>query len=774
MTKKAIAMFLLLALALSLLVSCQSDGGDKDPLRTVEVTNRYRVVSFEAPEGYTADRPYAIGGKIYIRYYQGNYDGEQKNLLYVYDQTGAVVDRIEIIAANADKLPYTLIPSDDGAYYTVDKLKIRKVRYDGTPIFEVGLSEAFGFTDSVSDAQLLHHEGLLFFMLRVSNITSTTGNSVNVKNYDCLLVMTEDGEAVGKLEYREGMTAAKLFLSPDGSLMFHSSVGSTQFRSRKYYTVNTETWKAEEAAMPALPADANGLSRAGAPDLFYDASFSAAYSGYYSNDVGLYGYGNAETSELLVDWTNSDLLGENCEVLSVLSPDTVLVMLKEVNKLFGTISRGTEKVPALLIRESEEEAQRRTVLTLAIPVIEGKSFLYQMAVNFNRSSDQYRIVIENYTRFNSDSDFRLGEKRFDIDLASGVVYDLVSLSDQNRDKYVKKGMLADLYEFFDADGTLSRESLLGCVRQGSETDGKLYVVPWNFYLYTVVGKTALVGDREMLTVSDLRELQKKLPSDARLFSVDRFGVFRMTIEAAMSEYIDYPTASCRFTDPAFVELLEFLKALPETGGGYFTISLDEDGLDEIRGERTYLLGFSLLSIQQFIMLKNIYRDDAYTIKGYPNNTGNGSIRGNLGNIAIPEKSAQKEGAWEFLKYVLSDEVQTVQQDLPVTNSGLSALLDEYLTKHFYTLKKRQTTSVMITDEPRDENDEYYEELSFTREDADEIIRFLNGLSFSMKFDQTALEIILEEVIDYFGGTRNAKQCAENIQNRVSIYLSEQN
>ena len=119
---RLIAFFLFLTLTMGLFASCKSSV-DKDPLRTVEVTNRYRVVPFEAPEGFTADRPYAIGGKIYIRYYQGNYNEDQKNRLYVYDQTGAVVEKHELTVANPGGLYYSLIPSDDGAYYTVDKLK---------------------------------------------------------------------------------------------------------------------------------------------------------------------------------------------------------------------------------------------------------------------------------------------------------------------------------------------------------------------------------------------------------------------------------------------------------------------------------------------------------------------------------------------------------------------------------------------------------------------------------------------------------------------------
>ena len=48
---------------------------------------------------------------------------------------------------------------------------------------------------------------------------------------------------------------------------------------------------------------------------------------------------------------------------------------------------------------------------------------------------------------------------------------------------------------------------------------------------------------------------------------------------------------------------------------------------------------------------------------------------------------------------------------------------------------------------------------------------MDGVGADLK--RAALAIIREEATDFFGGMRNAQQCAENIQNRVSIYLSEQ-
>ncbi len=773
---RLIALFLLFSLTLSLLSSCKSDGGDKETLRTVEVTNQYRVVLFEAPEGYAADRPYAIGGKIYIRYYDGDdTDEAQKNLLYVYDQTGAALKKNELTAMNPDRQPCFLIPSGDGAVFTVENGKIRKTAYDGAPIFEIDVQRDFGIADVVdtNNCQLLHCGGFYFFMLTCSDRSSKS----RTISYAALLALTESGEPVNKIVYDES-SYAKLFQSPAGDVMFYSTNVLNPLEPRKYYTVDTDAWKAEKAETPALPEEAN-LSRDAFvqvnSDSYYDAGFSDAYTGYYKDTVGLYGYNPDAAPELLVNWTNSGLTAQDCEVISVLSPDAVLCVIEEVSMLGGRRT-GTQKIPALLIKVPDEEEQGKTVLTLAITAV--NTDLYRLIVNFNRSSEKYRVVVDDYTVYNSSGNTGLAEQRFDLDLASGVVHDIVFLYHNKRSKYIEKEIFADLYEFFDADETFSRESLLGCIRQNCETDGKLFAVPRGFYISTLVGKTALVGERETLTINDLRELTEKLPSDARLFlRTGRDTIFKWTLQSLTNEYIDYRNASCSFTEPSFIELLECMKTLPVTGRSRsISVTVNTDEIGEMRGETAYLLEYLLESINSFIGLKIVFGDDAYTIKGYPSQTGNGSIIQISDNLAIRDKSEQKEGAWEFLKYVLSDEEQTAQSRLPVTNPALSALLEEYKSKYFYYNKQKpNTTNLSILDDvPENPFVEPHVELRFTEADAEEVRRFLNDVTFSPNYDQTAISIIVEEATDYFGGTTIAQKCAENIQNRVSIYLSEQN
>jgi ABC-type glycerol-3-phosphate transport system substrate-binding protein len=291
----------------------------------------------------------------------------------------------------------------------------------------------------------------------------------------------------------------------------------------------------------------------------------------------------------------------------------------------------------------------------------------------------------------------------------------------------------------------------------------------------LVGKPSIVGADENLTIDEIIKLNDALPQNTTLFTnCGRRDIFSMVIRAGASDYIDYENAKCNFTDSSFIDMMEFVKTLPENigNGMYHADIVVPEALEKIRNDNSYLLEFSFYEVASFINLKNIYGEEDYVIKGYPNQTGNGSVIVNADFFAINNKSPNKAGAWEFIKFYLSDEVQLYQSTLPITNSALSYIIDDYLSKYFYTVKGN-ITWIEIHDTPIEpEQRAFYDDFSFTEADAVEIKRFLNELSVVPKYDDTVLEIIFEEVLAFFADAITSEQCAKYIQNRVSTYLNE--
>jgi len=768
-TKHITALILIIVLVFNSLTACNTK---KDLYSKAQFTNVYKIKYLEIPDGYTAHTPYFVDDKIYINYYKMEFNDngytENDNVVYIYDTYGDLIEINDLNFEGFEGIPCYFVPSNDGAFYIIDTNKIHKITNDGTLIWEVNFGEAFNIRTGWSSStkySFCFDENYLYIL----------GNRyTNNQLFSIIYALTHSGEAIQNFEI-EG-ESNQLFKSHDGEILlkcYNKNIHSGGSRYN-YYAVNMKSGKLDEYSLPKLPNTfTNYIYSSG--EVCYGSSFADDYEIYYKDNSGLYGYdSDTKKSELLVNWTNSDLLGQYCTVLSVITPDVLLCELED----FYSQSRWYAKTPkslALLTRISDDEAAQKTILTIST-TSSVQSVLMQTVVMFNRQSDKYRVVIDDYSAYNTGDNLR-GTEIFDFDIASGVVHDMNFIFN-NPEKYLNKGMFADLYEFFDSDPDISRDHLLGVIRRNNETDGHLYMIPSYFTIYTLIGKPSMVGANETLTIDEVIKLNENLPPNTTLFTnCGRDDIFRMIIRTGTSKYIDYKTAKCNFTDSSFIKMIEFVKTLPDNigNGWYFVDSANEEAIEKVRNDNSYLLEFAFYNIESFINLKYIYGDEDYVIKGYPSEMGNGSNIMDSDFITINSKSPNKEGAWEFIKFYLSDEVQLYQSTLPITNSALSYILDDYLNKYFYTIKNSTNPgAIQILDEPIEQwRRDTFNDFSFTEKDAAEIKRFLNDVPVVPKYDTTVFEIIYEEISAFFAEAITAEQCAKYIQNRVGTYLNEQ-
>ena len=772
--KRITAVIILFVFALNILTACNSN---KEIFSKVQWTNAYKTQYLETPDEYTAHTAYFKDDKIYITFSKReNLNTEHieivnDNILYIYGINGNIIEIKDLKFGNFKDIPFYFVPSNDGAFYIMDAIKIQKIANDGALIWELNFEEAFSIKAGWSSSttySICYDENYLYILstMSVSNLI-----------LPIVYMLTHSGKPVQKLEI--GQRATKLFTSHNGEILLQCNNGQNLYGQNlyNYYVVNMKSEKLEEYKIPKLP-ETFTTNNSIYNDIYYDSSFAVEYEIYYKDDYGLYGYNpGIKEPDLLINWTNSDLLGQYCTVLSIITPDIVLC---ELDNIYSQ-SRRTSNSLALLIRIPNDELSQKTILTIASVHSISNVTLKQAVVMFNKQSEKYRLVIDDYSIYNTTDDITRSNTLFNLDVVSGVVHDIVfinPLASIPLDNYIKKGMFADLYEFFDKDPDISRNYLLGCIRRNNETDGRLYMIPSYFTIYTLVSKPSLLGANENLTIDEIIKLNENLPPDTTLFTnCGRSDVLQLVLFAEADKYIDYKNAKCNFTDDSFIKMIEFVKTLPDNigNGWYFVDGADNETIEKIRNDTSYLFEYAFNNIKSFINLKYIYGDVDYVIKGYPNQTGNGSIINNFDFVTINSKSENKEGAWEFIKFYLSDEIQLYQTTLPITNSALSYMLDDYLSKYFYTIKNNISKgAIQILDEPIEEwRRDAFNDFHFTEADAAEIKRFLNDVPVVPKYDNTVFEIIYEEIDTFFNGTITAEQCAKYIQNRVSTYLNEQ-
>ncbi|MDE5680644.1 MAG: hypothetical protein K2I01_09510, partial [Lachnospiraceae bacterium] len=170
--------------------------------------------------------------------------------------------------------------------------------------------------------------------------------------------------------------------------------------------------------------------------------------------------------------------------------------------------------------------------------------------------------------------------------------------------------------------------------------------------------------------------------------------------------------------------------------------------------------------------------------GYPRAEGNG-IYVSCRELYININSGCKEGAKEFLRYLISKEVQSkyvlysVEED--ADNAGIGVILYGYkadfpvhLEAFRVLLDKTQEldTGEFSIYSTRMDYDVRYLPAPYT-EEQEQLFYFLLENAQPAKFYVSAISgMVSEELAPYFAGDITAEQAAEKLDNRVQLYLNE--
>ena len=394
--------------------------------------------------------------------------------------------------------------------------------------------------------------------------------------------------------------------------------------------------------------------------------------------------------------------------------------------------------------------------------------LYSQIAEFNNKNSEYEVQLTEYCK-----EFEESMTRLNTDITTGNPPDILILDGALPLKsYNDKGLFADLYEFIDSDPDMKREDLIGSVLKANEADGKLFKISFDFYIDTVVGKTSLVGEKQGRTAEEFLELAASYP-DKRAMPADmtKYRALQMFAYYGCNEYIDESTGKCSFNGDDFIKLLEFCDTFPSEfdGGGQEFRNELADAFHN--GTTLFYSDHPIVRFNSIRLLEHGLVGEPVTFMGFPNVGGNGSvIRSGSNEYAVMSASQNKEGAWEFLKYFLSEEYQDSfameQENFPVRKSSLEFAAEE--------AKKGVYDSVL---------EEYYEpKMVFsgniigvglnTDEDNRKICDLIDSAVGHSQYTSHFYEIINEEATMYFAGQRPAKETAEIIQNRIQNYLDE--
>ncbi|MBR5446492.1 MAG: extracellular solute-binding protein, partial [Clostridia bacterium] len=447
----------------------------------------------------------------------------------------------------------------------------------------------------------------------------------------------------------------------------------------------------------------------------------------------------------------------------------------------------------VLNRIPDEQMQEEVILTIATAY--QNYDLRNIVIDFNRQNTGVRLNVKSYDAYdNEENNWTGAVTQLNADITMGNVPDILVL-DANLpvESYYSKGVLADLYPYIDnPENGLNRADFLENIFEACEQDGKLYSLIATFYLNTIAANEKYVGTEPGWTMTEMLDVLDSMPEDMIAFyDHGRDYLKNDLMKFCGSIFVDWENGTTNFASEEFIRLMEFLKTCPEKSVmEQFYDNIDYDNYDyeaEMQFYRDYEMRFynekalfyttAITSLNGYNMIYRNFAGDA-TMIGYPtaDGTGTGAVIIPQLELGICSASPNKDSAWSFLQYLLTDEEFFEDSyTFVISRKWMDKLLaesEEYYKDWFYV--NTEEDWAQMEEQYSAEYVDYMKktQIGYSLEQGQKVYDLVSSANQVQRNDTSLMEIIDEELSIFFGGGRSAEETAKIIDSRARIYISE--
>jgi len=447
---------------------------------------------------------------------------------------------------------------------------------------------------------------------------------------------------------------------------------------------------------------------------------------------------------------------------SVIDTGGIASMTAGDNNCFMGISLEGNITHLTPMPEGFKEEDRKT-LTLCMSGYD--SSLSDLAREFSSGSEKYKVVIKSDTTFDD----------IKKDILSGDPPDIIENWDiSNIHKLCNMGALADMYELMDGDSGLNREDILPNVLEAYEYKEGMYMLPDKLQLQYSIANSEVVGKEYTdWNYEEFYEIWKNRP-EGMLYSnycYDKEYIFAVLCTNSLSHWLDTETGKCNFNSEEFVELLEFCKDFDGCVPMFdFENATEQMAMDYNFGVKNKDMlcdgGENGLRLSSALAHVGLSYDEVTIL----NNVGaeSGEIHSNR-TWSITSSGGCIDGAWEFVSFMLGDEVQgrnAMGYEIPVNVSAFEKAVDF----NSCTEEEMETATMSIGIGNATIEIEY--NTCLTEEQMAEYREYILSCTSLRYHNEAVSNICRGEFQRFINGDISAQECAESIQSRAEIYLSE--
>lgn len=454
---------------------------------------------------------------------------------------------------------------------------------------------------------------------------------------------------------------------------------------------------------------------------------------YLLND-GLYGIDAEGNSTPIIIWKDCRLTVENFSSL-VPMPDGVFLLKNQAR---------------LSLLTPVDPSEMREAITLTLATVGGK--LYN-EYDFNISNGDYFVEIKDYSK-NGTVSREDALMQLSTDIIVGDYPDMLLLDGMPVYTYIDRGYLTELGTLMEQDPQFSIEDI--AIADQLTMSGGIYLLGQSFGIDTRVGLYSNFGDATGWTLDEYLEIDSTLSGGAEMmYNVTKPYFLRTLCSRYMQEAIDWETGTCDFDNEQFISLLEAVNSIRETPEPTNFAEIDYTPHETRLNSGTLYAAMGYIGSVTALANWEKRVGQRVSLVGMP--TPDGSCGSEL-DLSIPigifSESENKEGCWEFIKYLLTsydiENLSFENSRMPVYAPYLEIQLERALN---------------FVDEDG--------EALLTEDGAKRFRAILDGIDRVSIYDETVLDIIENETAAFFAGDKSATETAKIIQSMVGIYVAEQ-
>ncbi len=354
------------------------------------------------------------------------------------------------------------------------------------------------------------------------------------------------------------------------------------------------------------------------------------------------------------------------------------------------------------------------------------------------------------------------------ELMTGKGADIILLSNLPYDNYAQKNLLVDYNTLIAKDKSFNKDNYYNNVIDALSINGKNYAMPVSFGISVLSANKSILDsknisiDSKTWTWTDFENIAKQVAGGTgadkkyALANMTEANLVSRMLSSSYSSFVDEKNKTAKFDSKEFTDLLTVAKDMVDQQLVNTTTSSSRVNDAAGRGSTVFNIQ-SIDSPMMFGTAKMIYGTDAsyYSIPGT-----SGSLTFTSDTLyGINSKSKYQSEAWDFIKFILSDSIQSGRQlgGFPVNKNALNTLLTNALSQSQTASSAGSTNSFRI---------------NFTQTDSDLVKQFASSVNIYSGTNSKILSIVQEEIPSFFSGQKTAEDVAKTIQNRVNTYLKE--